>query len=80
MAFTVFLERGLGFPTLVFFWHVLDFYGLKVHELTPNSILHLACFVILCEGYFGCADFFPSGCGSSTANWGRAATCRLGVA
>ena len=54
-----FLERGLGFPTSEFFRRFLDFYGLQVHDLTPNSILHLACFVTLCEGYFGCAPFFP---------------------
>ena len=59
VAFLAFLERGLGFPTSEFFRRFLDFYGLQVHDLTPNSILHLACFVTLCEGYFGCAPFFP---------------------
>ena len=59
VAFTMFLEWGLGFPMSEFFRRVLDFYGLKVQDLTPNSILHLACFVTLCEGYFGCAAFFP---------------------
>ena len=59
VVFTVFLERGLGFPMSEFFRRVLDFYGLKLHDLTPNSILHLACFVTLCKGYFECTAFFP---------------------
>ena len=59
VAFTAFLERGLGFPMSEFFRRVLDFYKLKLHDLSPNSILHLACFVTLCEGYFRCAVFFP---------------------
>ena len=36
VVFTAFLERGLGFPTSEFFQRVLDFYGLKLHDLTPN--------------------------------------------
>ena len=42
-----------------FFQCFLDFYRLKVHELTPISILHPTCIVTMCEGYLGCAAFFP---------------------
>ena len=59
VTLTTFLERGLGFPMFKFFRRVLDFYGLKVHGLMPNSMLHLACFVTLYEGYFGCTAYFP---------------------
>ncbi|KAE8766208.1 hypothetical protein D1007_63092 [Hordeum vulgare] len=34
----------------------LDFYGLQMHHLVPNSVLYLACFVTLCEVYLG---FWP---------------------
>ena len=76
-AFTVFLERGLGFPMSEYFRRVLDFYGLKVHDLTPKSMLHLACFVTLYEGYFGCIAFFPFWLWIFHETWGVAATCRL---
>jgi hypothetical protein len=28
-------------------------YGVQLHQLTPNSILHIACFVTLCESFLG---------------------------
>jgi hypothetical protein len=26
-------------------------YGVQLHQLTPNSILHIACFITLCEAF-----------------------------
>ena len=59
IMFTAFLKRGLAFPTSVFFRTLLAFYGLQPHNLAPNSILQISCFVALCEFYLGCAPFFP---------------------
>jgi hypothetical protein len=28
-------------------------YGMQLHQLTPNSILHMACFITLCETFLG---------------------------
>ena len=28
-------------------------YGLQLHDLTPNSILQIACFITLCECFLG---------------------------
>jgi len=53
--------RGLGFPPSAFFIQVLRHYGVQPHNLTPNSILYLAGFQALFEGYLGIAprlDFF----------------------
>jgi hypothetical protein len=28
-------------------------YGVQLHQLTPNSLLHIACFITLCEAFLG---------------------------
>jgi hypothetical protein len=33
-------------------------YGVLLHQLTPNSILHIACFVTLCESFLGIEPHF----------------------
>jgi hypothetical protein len=33
-------------------------YGVQLHQLTPNSILHIACFVTLCESFLGIEPHF----------------------
>jgi hypothetical protein len=48
-------QMGLTFPLSTFFKAVLDFYGIKVNDLTPNSILMLSTFVYLCEAFVGVA-------------------------
>uniref|UniRef100_A0ACD5WTT1 Uncharacterized protein n=1 Tax=Avena sativa TaxID=4498 RepID=A0ACD5WTT1_AVESA len=37
---------------------LLCFYGLQLHQLTPNSILHIACFITLCECWLGIEPHF----------------------
>jgi hypothetical protein len=53
MMFLAFLLRGLSFPAHEFLCGLLFVYGVQLHELTPNSILHIACFVTLCESFLG---------------------------
>jgi hypothetical protein len=53
MACTAFYERGLGVPSHQFLCSLLEFFGLKLHHLTPSGILHMAAFVTLCEAYMG---------------------------
>jgi hypothetical protein len=33
-------------------------YGVQLHQLTPNSILHIACFITLCESFLGIESHF----------------------
>ena len=28
-------------------------YGIQLHDLTPNGVLHIACFFVLCECFLG---------------------------
>jgi hypothetical protein len=53
VMFLAFLLRGLSFPAHEFLCGLLFFYGMQLHQLTPNSILHIACFVTLCESFLG---------------------------
>jgi hypothetical protein len=48
-----FYERGFGLPLHPFVRGLLFFYGLEIQNLHPNSILHLACFITLCEAFLG---------------------------
>jgi hypothetical protein len=53
VMFLAFLLRGLSFPAHKFLCGLLFVYGVQLHQLTPNSILHIACFVTLCESFLG---------------------------
>jgi hypothetical protein len=53
VMFLAFLLRGLSFPAHEFLHGLLFVYGVQLHQLTPNSILHTACFVTLCESFLG---------------------------
>ena len=50
--------RGLGFPIHPFLRGLLEFYGLRLHNFTPASILHIAGYVALCELFLGCEAHF----------------------
>ena len=50
--------RGLGFPVSDFFRGLLHHWGVQVHNLTPNSILHISIFVHLCEAFLGIEPHF----------------------
>jgi hypothetical protein len=51
--FLAFLLRGLSLPAHEFLRGLLFVYGVQLHQLTPNSILHIACFITLCESFLG---------------------------
>jgi hypothetical protein len=53
VMFSQCLIRGLSLPVHEFIRGLLFVYGVQLHQLTPNSILHIACFVILCECFLG---------------------------
>jgi hypothetical protein len=47
------LIRGLSIPIHEFLRGLLFVYGLHLHQLTPNSILHISIFITLCECFLG---------------------------
>jgi hypothetical protein len=53
VMFLAFLLWGLSFPAHEFLRGLLFVYGVQLHQLTPNSILHITCFVTLCESFLG---------------------------
>jgi hypothetical protein len=56
--FLAFLLRGLSLPAHEFLRGLLFVYGVQLHQLTPNSLLHIACFVTLCESFLGIEPHF----------------------
>jgi hypothetical protein len=58
VMFLAFLFHGLSLPAHEFLRGLLYFYGLRLHQLMPNSILHIACFVTLCESFLGIEPHF----------------------
>jgi hypothetical protein len=53
VMFLAFLLRGLSLPAHEFLRGLLFVYGVQLHQLTPNLILHIACFITLCEFFLG---------------------------
>ncbi|KAK1668114.1 hypothetical protein QYE76_056273 [Lolium multiflorum] len=53
VSFVDHLIRGLSARIHEFLCGLLFVYGLQVHHLTPNSILHIAIFITLCEPFLG---------------------------
>ena len=58
VLFKAFVERGLAIPACEFLRGLLFFWGIQVHHLTPDSILHIAIFVQLCEAFLGIHPHF----------------------
>jgi hypothetical protein len=56
--FLAFLLRGLSLPAHEFLCGLLFVYGVQLHQLTPNSLLYVACFVTLCESFLGIEPHF----------------------
>jgi hypothetical protein len=56
--FFAYLLRGLSLPAHEFLRGLLFVYGVQLHQLTPNSILHIACFITLCESFLGIDPHF----------------------
>jgi hypothetical protein len=53
VMFLPFLHRGLSLPAHEFLHGLLFVYGVQLHHLMPNSILHIACFITLFEALLG---------------------------
>ena len=58
VIFLDFLVRGLSLPAHEFLRGLLFVYGVQLHQLTPNSILHIAVFITLCECFLGIHPHF----------------------
>jgi hypothetical protein len=58
VMFLAFLLRGLSLPAHEFLRGLLFVYGVQLHQLTPNSLLHIACVVTLCESFLGIEPHF----------------------
>ena len=44
---------GFGLPASGFLRSFLEFYHLQPHHITPNTVMLLAAFFTMCEGYLG---------------------------
>jgi hypothetical protein len=58
VMFFDFLLRGLSLPAHEFLHGLLFVYGVQLHQLTPNSILHIDCFITLYESFLGVEPHF----------------------
>jgi hypothetical protein len=53
VMFLAFLLHGVSLPAQEFHRGLLFVYGVQLHQLMPNSLLHIACFITLCEAFLG---------------------------
>ena len=51
--FLAYIECGLRLPTHKFLARVLEYYGVELVNLAPNSIANISIFAYLCEAYLG---------------------------
>jgi hypothetical protein len=58
VMFLAFILQGLSFSPHPFFCGLLYAYGIQLHDLNPNTILHLVCFVRLCECFLGIEPYW----------------------
>jgi hypothetical protein len=58
VMFFAYLLHGLSLPAHEFLCGLLFVYGVQLHQLTPNSILHIACFITLCKSFLGIDPHF----------------------
>jgi hypothetical protein len=47
VMFLAFLLRGFSLPAHEFLRGLLFVYGVQLHQLMPNSLLHVACFIMM---------------------------------
>ncbi|KAK1612949.1 hypothetical protein QYE76_036622 [Lolium multiflorum] len=59
VSFVDHLIRDLSPPIHEFLRGLLFVYGLQLHQLTPNSILHISIFITLCECFLGVHPNWP---------------------
>jgi hypothetical protein len=58
VMFFDFLLCGLSLPAHEYLCGLLLVYGVQLHQLTPNSFLHIACFITFCESFLGIEPHF----------------------
>lgn len=58
LVFRSFYEKGFALLTGAFFCGLLHYHGLEATHLKPNSIVHIAIFIHLCECYLGIPAHF----------------------
>ena len=58
IIFCDFVERGLAVSVSEFFHALLQFWGIQLHHLTPQSILHLSIFTHFCKAFLGILPHF----------------------
>jgi len=58
IVFRDFVERGLALPVSEFLYALLQFWGIQLHDLTPQSIFHLSIFTHFCEAFLGILPHF----------------------
>ncbi|XP_052166754.1 uncharacterized protein LOC127783606 [Oryza glaberrima] len=58
VVFAHFFYGGFSLPTSRFFQGILNFYGISLHHLNPNSIVHIANFIHACEAFLGIRPHF----------------------
>ena len=43
--------RGLGFPLHPFIRGIMYYYGIDLHDLSPNSFLNISTFIVVCKAF-----------------------------
>ena len=50
--------RGLGFPLHPFVRDIMYYYGIDLHDLSPNSFLNISTFIVVCEAFLRISPHF----------------------
>ena len=50
--------RGLGFPLHPFVCGIMCYYGIDLHDLSPNSFLNISAFIVVCEAFLRISPHF----------------------
>ena len=66
VAFTPYLERGLGFPCSSFFSELLRYYRIQLHHLTSNSFVHISILYICAKLFWASSPISNSSVSFST--------------
>ena len=62
VVFEDYFYRGFGVPIHSFPHGLIDYYGISLCNLGPNSILHVSVFIHFCEAYPGILPHFDLFC------------------
>jgi len=62
VVFKDYFFRGFGVPIHPFLRGLIAYYGIGLCNLSPNSIMHVAIFINLCESYLGILPHFDLFC------------------